>query len=193
MILRRGGQDARGMAGVTLLEILVAMLIVGLVATGIVISFIFSRRMTWRSSTELSSAGLVTEVAENLRGAVGVGALANGLSLQPGIYSNAGMQNSPAPNDLDHRLAVLDLPPDFQRFLTNNGTGPNIGDQNNDGQPDHGDGRLVVVEDADHPAAVPPTTAADLDGDGQKGVSFDGRTTALRRVRIRIKWTPPSN
>ena len=181
-MIPRQAQDMRRMAGATLLEILVAMLVIGMVATGIVTAFIFSRKVTWRSGTELSGAGLVTETAEALRGAVGA-PMANGLSLAPGIYSNATMQNSPAPNDAAHRIAGLNLPADFQRFLTNNGTGPNIGDTNADGQPDHGDGRLVVVED----------TAADLDGDGQRGLDLNGDgVTDLRRVHIRVKWTSPT-
>ncbi|GEM_PF-3489206 len=174
--------NRRGAAGATLLEILVAMLVIGLVATGIITALIFGRRVTWRSGSELSGAGLVTETAEALRGAIG-GTMTNKLSLTPGIYSNATMQNSPAPNDAAHRLAALNPPADFQRFLTNNGTGPNLGDTNADGQPDHGDGRVVVVEDI----------TADLDGDGQRGLDLNGDgTTDLRRVRVRVKFTSPT-
>jgi len=164
----------RTIAGTTLLEILVAMLVIGLVATGIVTSFIFSRRVTWRSGTELSSSSLVTEVAENLRGAIG-GNLPNGLSLTPGVYVDQNMQNPPA---AAIAIAGLNLPADFQRFLTSPGvTGATVAAAN------HGDGRMVIVENA----------GEDRDGDGQGGISFDGgATTALRRVRVRIKWTSPN-
>ncbi len=171
-------QNKRGMAGATLLEILVAMLVIGLVSTGIVTAFIFSRKVTWRSSNELSGAGLVNETAEALRGAVGA-TMANGLSLTPGIYSNATMQNSPAPNDAAHRLAALNPPADFQRFLTDAGTaGGTVAAVN------HGDGRLVVVEGA-----------VDLDGDGATGLDVSDPPDGiidLRRVRIRMKWTSPT-
>jgi len=168
----------RTIAGTTLLEILVAMLVIGLVATGIVTSFIFSRRVTWRSGTELSSSSLVTEVAEGLRGAIG-GDLPNGLSLAPGVYVDehmgTGGGNVPAGAIA---IAGLNLPADFQRFLTNTGSaGATVAAAN------HADGRMVIVENA----------GEDRDGDGQGGISFDGGvTTALRRVRIRIKWTSPN-
>lgn len=176
-------QRNRSAAGATLLEILVAMLVVGLVATGLITAFVFSRRMTWRSNTELSAAGLVIETTEALRNAV-----ANSLSLTPGIYSDARMLNSPAPNDAAHRLTALNFPGipndpdvvlrDFTRFQTDGGVaGATVAAAN------HGDGRLVVIENA----------GDNFDGDGQSGISFDGgATTALRRVRVRIKWTSPT-
>ena len=170
------------MAGATLLEILVAMIVIGFVATGIITAYIFSRRVTWRSGTELSGASLVNETAETLRAAVG-GPLANGLTLAPGVYVDSHMLHPPAgavtlpvggdgPNPLD-------FPGDFLRFQTDPGVaGSTVAAAN------HGDGRLVVVEDA----------SADLDGDGQRGLSFDGgATTALRRVRVRVKWTSPTS
>ena len=166
------------MTGTTLLEILVAMLVIGLVATGIVTAFIFTRRMTWRSGTELSSASLVTEVAEGLRGAA-AGPLPNGLTLTPGIYVDqhmgTGGGNVPAGATA---IAGLNLPADFQRFLTDPGQGGATVAAAN-----HADGRMVVVED----------TSADLDGDGQTGLDLDGNGTAdLLRVRIRTKWTSPT-
>lgn len=174
----------RTASGATLLEILVAMLVIGLVSTGIVTAFIFSRRVTWRSGTELSGANLVQETAEILRTAGQVAPPPAGeLSLAPGVYSDQNMQNSPAP--AANRLAALNFPNDpldpansFSRFQTNPGVaGATVAAAN------HGDGRLVIVEDA----------GQNFDGDGQSGISFDGgTTTALRRVRIRIKWTSPT-
>ncbi len=182
MILRPFGrlraQELRKMAGATLLEILIAMLIIGLVATGIITAFIFGRRVTWRSSTELSSSGLVTETAEALRGAIN-GPLANGLSLQVGIYVDQHMDDAggfiPAGAT---QLAALNLwnnPTDpFKRFQVDKGTAATLSD--------HGDGRLVVVEGA-----------ADLDGDGAAGLDLNGDTLIdLRRVRVRVKWTSPA-
>ena len=167
-------QRTKGVIGATLLEILVAMLVIGLVATGIITAFIFSRRVTWRSGTELSSSGLVTEVAEGLRGAIS-GPTPNGLTLQPGIYVDQNMQNAPATST---PLAVLNFPADFLRFQTNAGTAGSTVALNN-----HGDGRVVVVEGTQ-----------DLDGDGLYGIDFDGDGQVdLRRVRVRVKWTSPSS
>jgi len=156
------------------LEILVAMLVIGLVATGIVTAFIFSRKVTWRSSTELSGASLVTGMADELRAAVS-GPTAAGLTLQPGIYVDQNMQNPPATAT---PLAALNLPDNFLRFQTDAGTaGSTVAADN------HGDGRLVVVENV----------GQDLDGDGQAGLDLNGDgTTDLRRVRVRVKFTSPS-
>ncbi|MDO8729997.1 MAG: type II secretion system protein [Candidatus Omnitrophota bacterium] len=169
----------RTASGATLLEILVAMLIIGLVSTGLITAFIFGRRMTLRSGTELSGANLVQETTEILRTA-GQAALppAGELTLAPGVYVDENMDddgsNIPAGAVL---LSGLNLPADFQRFLTDPGTGTSVAAAN------HGDGRLVIVEDA----------GDDFDGDGQGGISFDGgATTALRRVRVRVKWTSPT-
>ena len=178
MILQQP-QNRRGAAGTTLLEILVAMLVIGLVATGIITAFIFSRRMTLRSGTELSGSTLVTEVAESLRGAVS-GPTASGLTLAPGIYVDQNMQNPPAAGGFAATpLAVLNLPADFQRFQSSSGTaGSTVASA------DHGDGRLVVVENL----------GQDLDGDGQTGLDLNGDgVTDLRRVRIRVKWTSPAS
>ncbi len=175
-------QRNRAGAGATLLEVLVAMLIIGLVATGIVTAFIFSRRVSWRSGTELSGAGFVNETGEALRGAVG-GTITSGpnagLSLVPGVYVDEHMSANGG-NVPEGAVAVLglNLPDYFQKFLTNTGSaGATIAAAN------HADGRMVVVED----------TGQDLDLDGQSGLDLngDGRTDLLR-VRIRMKWTSPS-
>lgn len=165
-------QRNRSAAGATLLEILVAMLIIGLVATGLITAFIFSRRMTWRSGTELSGANLVQETVEALRGPL------NGLTLAPGIYADENMLNPPAGVNAP-RIAGLNFPADFRRFQdpASGVAGATVA------AADHGDGRLVVVENA----------GQNFDGDGRSGVSFDnGATTALRRVRVRVKWTSPT-
>ena len=192
MVLRPA-QDARSVAGVTLLEILVAMLVIGLVATGIITAFIFNRRVTWRSGTELFGSGLVTEVAENLRGAV-AGPLSNGLSLDPGIYADQNMPNPPA-GVSNPRIAGLNFPDDFRRFQdpASGVAGATVAAAN------HGDGRVLVVEDApvdannngvDDPGEI---ALVDKDGDGLAGLDLDRNgTTDLRRVRIRMKWTSPT-
>ena len=165
----------RGIAGTTLLEILVAMIVIGMVAAGIFTAFIFSRKVTWRSSTELSGAGLVTQTSESLRGAIAAD-MANGLSLASGIYVDQNMVNPPTGATA---IRGLNLPDDFRtKFQISPGvTGSTVQGVN------HGDGRMVVVENA----------GEDRDGDGRGGISFDGgATTALRRVRIRIKWTSPT-
>ena len=181
-----GGGTARD-GGATMLEVLVAMLVIGLVATGIVTAFIFSRQVTWRSSTELSSAGLVREVAEALRSAVSRPIAAGpkaGLTLAPGVYRDDNMPNPPAGAVTlpvgGGGVNPLNLPVDFRRFQdpASGVAGATVAAAN------HGDGRLVVVEDA----------GEDRDGDGQSGLDLDGDgVTDLRRVRIRLKFTSPTS
>lgn len=168
----------RAQRGATLLEIIVAMVIIGMVAGGILTAFVFSRKVTWRSGTELTGAGLVQQTADRLRGVVnaGAGGGAGGLTLAPGIYADPNMQNVP-PGTNATRPARLALPADFTRFLTDAGANPSNINAGN-----HGDGQLVVVEGL-----------ADLDGDNLAGLDFnnDGQPD-LRRVRVRVKWTTPS-
>lgn len=160
------------MAGTTLLEILIAMVIIGIITSGLMTAFAFSRRLSHRSGSELSVTGYVQEVAEQLRGAV-QGNLANGLTLTPGIYVDNNMQNPPAGAT---RLAALNLPAEFPaRFLSSPGvSGGTVALAN------HGDGRVVVVE-----------ALVDLDGDGLTGIDLGGGQI-LRRVRVRVKWTTPT-
>ncbi|MBI1952501.1 MAG: prepilin-type N-terminal cleavage/methylation domain-containing protein [Candidatus Omnitrophica bacterium] len=164
---------ARDDRGVTLLEILVAMIILGLVTGGIFAAFVMGRRITARSEGELAAAQLVSGTLEELR-------LPNALP-GPGIYVDDFMAAPPAGAQ---RLALLNLqgevPPngksDFRlRFMTDAGRTP---------QPtfaDHGDGCLLIVEGAD-----------DLDGDGLQGTDLDGDATVdLNRIKVRIKFTSP--
>ena len=178
---------AKSIAGATLLEILVAMLVIGLVATGIITAFVFSRRVTWRSSTELSGSGFTVEVTESLRRAINAPQATlpnNGLSLKPGVYVDQNMQNPPAGATA---IQGLNFPPDFQaKFQKDTGTaGATVAAAN------HGDGRMVIVEKADENGNG--IADEDLDGDGQIGLDFNGdQKTDLERVRVRIKWTSPT-
>ena len=174
--LAQGGNEMRNPkpAGATLLEILMAMVVIGLVAAGILTAFVFGRRVTWRSGTELSGASLVNETADGLRAAISGGSGA-GLTLVPGVYVDQNMTNPPVGGSA---LAPLNFPADFQRFQTDAGTSPSTINPAT-----HGDGRLVVVEDL-----------VDLDGDGLTGIDFNGDGQAdIRRVRIRVKWTSPAS
>ena len=166
--------------GATLLEILIAMVIIGMVAGGIMTAFVFSRRVSWRSGTELSAASFVQDVTDGLRQAVS-NPIPGGLTLAPGIYVDEGMQNPPAGST---PLAALNFPAEFLRFQTNPGTAPTLAG--------HGDGRLMVVEQADENGNG--ITDEDLDGDGRIGQDFDGDgVTDLRRVRVRVRWTTPTS
>ena len=183
----------RRTTGATLLEILMAMIVIGLVAGGILTAFIFGRRVTWRSGSELSGSGLVQETADNLRASVGGGGPA-GLSLNPGVYVDNNMQNPPTGFT---RVLALNFPaaPDFGRFQTDGGTaGPTIIPAT------HGDGRLVVVDgvgtaqgtndlDGD---GIWPMMDANADGFGDLDFDHDG-VPDLRRVRVRVKWTSPTS
>ena len=169
--------------GVTLLEILMAMLVLGLVTGGIFTAFVFSRRVSWRAEGEILAQSYSSETAEELRLAV-TGSSPSGLTLAPGIYvdqklGNAGAFTGQTPAFIPPAgataLAGLNLPASFQtRYQTGPGTAATMAG--------HGDGRVMVVE----------TTAADLDGDGQRGLDFnaDG-TTDMNRVRVKVRWTTP--
>ena len=166
--------------GVTLLEIIIAMLIIGMVAAGIMSAFVFSRRVSWRSGTELSGAGLAKQSVQDLRNAI-AGDTAQGLSLAAGLYVDQNMQNPPAGST---RIPALNFPAEFIRFQTDPGTAPTVAG--------HGDGRLVVVENADENGNS--IADEDLDGDGQIGFDFNGDgTTDLRRVRVRVRWSSPES
>lgn len=191
------------------MEIIIAMVILGLVATGIMNAFAFSRRLTHRSRSELASMGMVEEISEQLRTAVGVvqgtppnelpDTLPNGLTLRPGVYVDRNMLvtarplgavtlPNPNPEDLPDPLR---LPDDFQRFLTNQGRTPAANWR------DHADGRVLVVEDApvdNNPANgridKEELDVVDLDGDGLAGIDFnnDG-VTDMRRVRVKVRFS----
>lgn len=76
--------------GVTLLEIVVAMGIIALTSAAILGGFVFSRRINWRSESELRVAEFTQRVTEQLR------SLPN---LNPGIYVNPGYDKDPTTPD----------------------------------------------------------------------------------------------
>ncbi len=182
----------RNAAGATLLEIVIAMMVIGLVAAGIMKSFVTSRRLSHRSGSELSTMGLVEEVSEQLRAAAQA-PLPNGLTLARGVYVDdfmlagarpPGAVVLPAPNPLN-------LPADFRaRFQTNQGRTPAAT------WVDHADGRVYVVEDgvdANGNGTIDPGELDDLDGDGLTAIDFDGRFPVdLRRVRVKVRFTTPN-
>ncbi len=176
-------------SGVTLLEILLATLIMGLVTGGIFSAFVFSRQVAWRTDAHLGMRGAAGSLADATRAAV-ANASPIGWTLTPGIYVDDWMFNNgdvppfkppgavalipvdvngnPLPNPLN-------LPPALQaRYQTNPGTAPTWAD--------HGDGMVMVVEGLN-----------DLDGDGHTGFDFGTGKTQLRRVRFYGKWTTPSS
>ena len=160
--------------GATLLEIIISMLIIGMVASGILTAFVFSRRMTHRSGSELTAANLVSETQAQLRATLQTPI--SDLTLAAGIYVDQNMVDPP-PGATP--LAALNFPAEFQRFQTagrpNTGAAASV--------TNHGDGRMCVVE-----------AAADLDGDGFAGVDVDPVPNGidLQRVRIQAQWTTPN-
>ena len=192
-------------AGVTLLEIVMAMLILALVTGGIFTAFVFSRRVNWRTEGELLAQNYSAQVAEDLRLAV-AGASPSGLRLAAGVWvddklANAGAfagQNPPfipppgadvprdgAGNPINPN--PLNFPAEFAaRYQTNPGTAANW--------TQHGDGRIIVVEGFSDVDGNGTATIAenDLDGDGQVGFDFDGdRATDMHRVRVKVQWATP--
>lgn len=149
--------------GATLLEILIAMLIVALVAGGILSAFVFSRRVTLRSGAEMTVDTLAQEVAEDLRLAVAGNTPNLNIPLAEGIYIGTDYVGDPPANST--ALATLNFPPQLARFLR-----------------EDGDGRMVIIEENN-----------DLDGDGFAGQDLDGDGTVdLRRVRVEVNFTTPS-
>lgn len=172
----RGNNRFTREGGVTLLEIIIAMLLLGLVAAGVMGAFVFGRRVSVRSATELDAAAIQSQIVENLRQAVG-GDSPGGLRLDPGIYVDTVMfGRGEAPGATP--LAALNFPAAFTRFqIEGNGS---------DAIPD---GTVLWVEDWDD--GVGPTE--DLDLDGFAGFDFNGDgVTDLRRVHLRINWTSPT-
>lgn len=166
-------RKSRATAGATLVETIVAMVVIGLVAAGILSAFVFSRRLTHRSGGELSTMGFVEEISEQLRAAP-----VNGLTLNPGVYVDTNMLSTARPPGAG-TLAALDLPAAFQlRYQTNQGRTPAAT------WADHADGRVLVVEGA-----------TDLDGDGLVGIDLSNPADGvidLRRVRVKVRFTTPS-
>ncbi len=156
--------------GISLMEILLAMLVLGLASTAIFTAFSFGRKVSWRSEMEIMVQTYSQELLENLRLAV-LGDLPSGLTIQPGYYVDENMAPRPAGATA---LAVLDLPDgtpagnpvgNLRRFQTG-----------------VGDGVSLFVEGL----------GADSDGDGSRGIDFDADGQAdLLRVHLRVQWTLP--
>jgi len=161
----------------TLLEILVAMVVLGLVASGIFAAFVFGRRVSFRSESELMGANWLQAVAEQLRLSVGGNSPGGLPQLSPGVYVDEKMKttgwHSPSGSTA---LSALNPPTDFQdRYQTDPGT--------EDDFTKHGDGVVLVVEDH----------TEDKDSDGKQGLDLDGDgQTDLYRVRLVLKKTTPS-
>lgn len=174
-----------GQEGATLMEIIIAMVVIGLVSSGIVTAFVFSRRVTHRSGSELSAVGLAQQTTEALRGAVGGPITGSDLTLAtPGIYVDQNMQNPPtdtAGNPAIRRTG-LNFPAEFARYQTSALADPNQpAGISSAGVINAGDGRMYIVE-----------TNTDLDNDGFTGLNVDGSANGsieLRRVKVRIQWT----
>jgi len=161
--------------GVTLLEILLAMLIFALVASGVFTAFVFSRKVSWRSETEIMVQSHVQRIMEKLRLAV-TGDLADGTTLTPGYYVDAKMTGAPnsANGTVPIAVAWLNFPLEMQRFQTANG-----------------EGIYLFVEKSDENADG--IADEDYDNDGLIGKDFNGdHITDAKRVRVRVRWTVPN-
>lgn len=74
----RPDTQSQGPAGTTLLEILVAMTILGILVAAIFSAFAFGQRVTAASGGRLVALGYARQQAESLRSAVGTAALSAG-------------------------------------------------------------------------------------------------------------------
>jgi len=163
-------------AGVTLLEIIIAMLLITMVATGIMAAFVFGRRVTLRSGAEMTFDALATQVAEDLRLATAGNSPNLNIPLAEGIYHGTDVVNGPPGATT---IAALNFPAGMVRFLTRDGNGTLAAVLT-----DNCDGRFVIIEEV-----------TDLDGDGVAGNDLsnpvDG-VTDLRRVRVIVNFTTPT-
>ncbi|MBI3317842.1 MAG: type II secretion system protein [Candidatus Omnitrophica bacterium] len=162
--------------GVTLLEILMAMLIMGMITSGIFVAFVFARQVSQRSESELQAIAAMQTIGEETRLAVGQTSPMglNMDTLANGIWVDQFMVQPPATAQV---LTALDMPADWRaRYQTNAGRTPAAT------LADHGDGRMMIIEDL-----------VDLDGDELAGVDLNpSRPGAeLRRVQVRVRWTSP--
>ncbi len=176
-------------AGVTLLEIIIAMLLITMVATGIMAAFVFGRRVTLRSGAEMAFEGLATQVAEDLRLATDGDSPNLLIPLEEGIYYGTDVVGGP-PVPADHLLPALEFP------VIRNAAGNIRGDSPSRFRVRAGDGTLqAVLADACDGRFVIIEEVTDLDGDGETGSDFsvpaDG-VTDLRRVRIIVNFTTPT-
>lgn len=78
----------------TLLEIVIAMGLIALASSAIFGAFVFSRRMSWRSESELRVAEFTQRVTERLRSVTDKDS-DDDLSLGAGIYVNPGYDDDP--------------------------------------------------------------------------------------------------
>jgi type II secretory pathway pseudopilin PulG len=177
----RGGA-MRKTAGVTLLEVLMAMLILGMVTGGIFTAFVFARQVSYRSTSQLVALGMMRGTAEQLR--AGTISLTEGIDLDPDLHTLLGSPatignlsatdrtglgiGAGAPASIPVRSNTnLALPADFKsRYIV-----------------DRYDGRIAFIEGNN-----------DLNGDGKAGVDTDGNaaTKELLRVQVKVRWTPPT-
>ena len=181
-------KDSATARGVTLLEVIIAMLILALVTSGIFGAFVFSRSVGLRSESQLGMMNVGQRILEDLRSRPrGIAVMAN---LPAGIYCDDVMlRNTPPIDPSTGNLAVappgiapnpLNFSPELARFQT----------ATNQGQPPVAtiagcsDGVLFIIEDN-----------ADVDADGRTGLDYRAGDNIqdLRRVRIIVKWTssPP--
>ena len=164
-----------GKRGVTLLEILLAMLIFALVASGVFTAFVFSRKVSWRSETEIMVQSQVQQIMEKLRLAA-TGPLPDGTTLVPGYYVDANMISPPnAVNGTAPTVVTwLNFPVEMRRFQTV-----------------AGEGIYLFVEKADE--NLNGINDEDFDGDKLIGKDFSAdNVTDAARVRIRVRWTVPN-
>ncbi|PIQ83068.1 MAG: hypothetical protein COV76_00570 [Candidatus Omnitrophica bacterium CG11_big_fil_rev_8_21_14_0_20_64_10] len=78
--------------GVSLIEVLVSVVLVGLVAAGLIGSLVLIRQGGWRSNSESEMGEYAQRIAEELRTVV-TGARADGLDLAPGFYVGSDYQD----------------------------------------------------------------------------------------------------
>lgn len=191
-----------GHKGMTLLEIVIAMAIVALISSAIFGAFVFSRRISWRSESELRVAEFSQRVTEQLRSVVNQTntTTGSGLSLNAGLYVNPGYDKDPNTPDPTNPLAPYDDDPSTEAIdplpLTKDPCGrgatpiqaltiPEQLRRFNTRVICYVEDHLTKTgpdQDSNPPTCNDPPRGRDFNGDGQ---------VDLRWARVVVDWDPP--
>ncbi len=174
-----------GNRGATLVELLAAMVVLGLASGGIFATFYFSRQVSYRTEGKLIAQDYAHLIAEQIRLKTGGGGNLPPNSLAPGIYLDSRYDDIPGNGDPD----PLDFDPDGRKnpcraAFTRISAGPL--DIPLQWKAKYNLRWRYYVEDkntwVDAPCGPGPARGRDFDGNG---------TADLLWTKIVVDWDPP--
>ncbi len=169
------------------------MLVLGLVTGGIFATFLFSRRVSYRTEAEMMAQDMAHQVAEQIR--LAVGGQPGGLPLTPGVWLDPSYDEIPTtpvgdPPPAGTSCAGVPVTrvgsfPDANGFMTNVPAGcpavpANLKSQYNLRW------RYYVEDDVTR--VEPPCPPAP--GSAPRGKNWDGGAVDLNWIRIVVDWDP---